>query len=207
MGLELGAGGIRLRPDGEPLAVILEECISVWGGPKNEIDQLLKEYWGAVGVDVSLKTVSCSLFRQHAANNELDIPNWATGGFYDVIIHSNQGAFLPPWSNFGAGLLWAQWWSSDGASGEEPPAEVKELYDLADQFKQTLTGSDEYLRVGKELVSAHLRGLYTIGTVCCGRWPMLVSNNVGNYLRGDPPWGHQYGHWGLFEIDQWFELQ
>ena len=41
---------------------------------------------------------------------------------------------------------------SHGAQGIEPPDDIKPLWDLTDKWKSSLPGSDDYIKLGQQLV-------------------------------------------------------
>src|SRR5690606_22909090 len=49
MGLEMGPDGVRMRPDGQPLNIVLWDAIN-----RITMSELVAEYWEAVGVGVQI---------------------------------------------------------------------------------------------------------------------------------------------------------
>ncbi|GAI79621.1 unnamed protein product, partial [marine sediment metagenome] len=45
----------------------------------------------------------------------------------------------------------------------EPPEEVKNYYKLIDEFTVTRPGSEEYLKLGKKLLTIQVENLWAIG--------------------------------------------
>ena len=63
MGLERGADGWRIRPDGAPLQIIFSAPFG--SGPwRTELVELIKGYWAEVGVDLLLDPIDGTLFRE-----------------------------------------------------------------------------------------------------------------------------------------------
>ena len=54
----------------------------------------------------------------------------------------------------------------------------------ADAFRATVPGSDEYMRLGRELLDMNVRGLYAIGTVGLEPMPVVIKNHVRNVPSG-----------------------
>jgi hypothetical protein len=111
--------------------------------------------------------------------------------------------FHPPFQA-GSGVLWSDWHNSGGESGEEPPAEIKELFDLVTKWQALPMGSPEYIAAGKELIRKNLEGMYAIGTVAMAPSALLLDKDIVNMPTGELVFSHDFGYWGLFEQDQWF---
>jgi peptide/nickel transport system substrate-binding protein len=79
------------------------------------------------------------------------------------------------------GPAFGTWYKSAGEMGEEPPAYLREVQELYDQYKATVD-PDEQIRIGKLIVRKATEGLFTIGTV--GQTPALtvVKNNFHNVM-------------------------
>jgi len=203
MGLEIGADGWRQRPDGQPLIIFFEYCQQA--GPV-EIHELVKDYWETVGVQIRLKELSTEAWRARVAANEQDIAVWHTDyGLEPQLIAAPYQLYPPfgPGTDQLLGVTWRDWYTTDGESGEEPPDDVKRLFELAEQFKTQLPGSDEYLAIGKEMVQIHLDNLFLIGTVGLAPKALVVSNRLGNtgaYVVGRTDYFYAYPYRG----DQWF---
>ena len=180
IGLEVGDNGVRTRPDGEPLRVIL------WDAIKNiTMSELVAEYWEAVGVDVEINPSTRDAFQQALVANEVQASVW----FADVVserdMYTRPIWFRPPYgldaTPVGGGLAWRNWWLTDGAEGEEPPEYYLEQMELADKWQSTVAGTDEYFELGTQLVGRTVEQMLQIGTV--GETPMIYirSNRVHNF--------------------------
>jgi len=95
------------------------------------------------------------------------------------------------------------WKTSEGKSGEEPPSWVKRLWEIADEFKTVVPGSERYMELGKEMIAINLENLVVIGTL--GEIPLItvVSNRLGNV----PEWKVNttyYGYAYPYRADQWY---
>jgi len=202
MGLKKGEDGIRRRPDGKKLTVLWEYTLQyVWSA---EFPALIAEYWRSVGVNVLLKEVNTQLTRDKQKSNTLDITSeWMVP--YEPNLLSTPKLFVPPYASAWPimGLPWMDWKTSDGKSGEEPPAWVKRLWVIADEWVTLVPGSDRYMELGKELIKINLDNLVVIGTL--GNVPLItvVSNSLGNV----PNWtvnSYYYGYAYPYRADQWY---
>ncbi len=184
MGLKDTDGdGVRERPDGKPLIVRI--VYSNQGAPVR-LHELVRDYWGAVGVRVDLKEVSSDEYRAAANNNELDLTVWKNDGTSGPAISQDISRLVPPFGfyfNPGTGFLWARWKRTGGKEGIEPPDEVKRLWELAEKFIQLPLGSEESNRIGAEIVDIHVKNLWKIGTVGNVPGPVYHKNILRNFPR------------------------
>ncbi len=204
MGLEWDADGeYRLRPDGKRIAVVFP--YRELEGPKQRINELAQEYWKAIGIDVTLKQVSSKLFWEMVNANEVDLGgkhldmNTVTGLYSCTFCR-----FRPSWG-VSNGRPWQTWYNTDGAQGEEPPPDVKELFELSDQWLTMPPNTDEWRALGKELMKRNVEGMYQVGTVGMGPQPVLVANNLHNIPDEGSWWYDWFAVWFAgYHADQWY---
>lgn len=184
MGLADSDGdGVRERPDGKPLVVRI--VYSNQGAPVR-MHELIRDYWGAVGVRVDLKEVTSDEYRASANNNDLDLTVWKNDGISAPAISQDPTHLIPPFGDYfnpGTGFEWAAWKQSGGTEGIEPPEDVKRLYELAEKFLQVPLGSEESNRIGHEIVEIHVKNLWKIGTVGNVPAPVYHRNDLGNFHK------------------------
>ena len=181
MGLTDADGdGTLERPDGKPLVVRL--VYSSQGVPVKMME-LVRDYWTAVGVRVDLKEVTSDEYRASGNNNDLDLTTWKYDGNAGPTISQDTTVFVPPFGDFfnpGTGAKWAAWKQTGGAEGIEPPADIKKLWDLSEQFIQVEFGSDASNAIGAEIVKIHTDNMLKIGTVGDIVAPFLWRNDLQN---------------------------
>lgn len=189
----------RLRPDDETLAITID-TINAEEYPT--ISQLVKEYWEKVGVKTVVKIEEGSLFFTRKVAGEMDASCW--GGS-----HSEFGAYqdamegMGPVHNEGATEAWKEWVRTEGKSGEEPPEEARRVYELLDEWQQTLTGTEKYMKLAKEALTIVVENLWNIGTVGLVPRPVIIKNGIGNTPE-DGTWDWQYRRFLPYSGDQWF---
>ena len=202
MGLKKGADGIRMRSDGKPLTILWEYTLQyVWSA---EFPALIAEYWQNVGVNVLLKEVNTQLCREKQKANTLDITSEWMAPYEPSMISSPQ-LFVVPYASFWPimGTPWMDWKTSDGKSGEEPPSWVKRLWEIADEFKTVVPGSERYMELGKEMIAINRENLVVIGTLGEIQLITVVNNRMGNV----PQWKINttyYGYAYPYRADQWY---
>jgi len=178
--IDSNGDGVVERPDGKPLVVRL--VYSSQGVPVKMME-LVRDYWTAVGVRVDLKEVTSDEYRASGNNNELDVTTWKYDGNAGPTISQDVTVFIPPFGDYfnpGTGFGWAAWKESDGAEGVEPPADIKQLWDLAEKFIQVEMGSEESNRIGAEITKIHSDNMLKIGTVGDIVAPFLYRNDLKN---------------------------
>ena len=196
--------GFRLRPDGETLFINFQAFVpeDTW----RRIGELVTSYWNDVGVKSQYKIIDAGLRDQLRDANEFIVG----GHGFDTTDIGDYGTgynnYLPHWSQRGSGVPWETWFDTDGEEGEEPPPEIQELHDLADQLLAVPFGSEEWLALGKELYTKEFEGLYMIGTIQRPPQPLLFRTNLRNTPPNDTQaqWSWSYRQWVMFMPEQWY---
>ncbi|MGQ9629446.1 MAG: ABC transporter substrate-binding protein [bacterium] len=171
--------GFRLRPDGKTLEVVLE-----FAGGEELPDpiELAKEYWERIGIKVNVKADERSLYQVRAQAGEIEIGSWSFSASLanaDSLLGIGYGAAWAP--------LWTLWYTSGGKSGEEPPPEVKRIFELWDRI--TVTPDDEERnRLFKEIINIHKENLWVIGMVGEAPRSGVIKNNFRN-VKENAPYG------------------
>ncbi len=195
------ADGFRMAPDGTSFKVFWEFSLQFTRSP--EFPVLIAENWRTVGVNVLLKEIPTTLLRQKENLNELDISmEWDLPFEWNLI--SEVVTYSPPWgaSTPLTGKPWMTYWETDGAEGEEPPAWAARLREVGSLFQNAKQGSDEYNRLGAEMVKLNLENMVIIGTA--GSVPQI--NVVSNKLANTPDWNlnaYRVGFAYPYQADQW----
>ncbi|MBN1537399.1 MAG: ABC transporter substrate-binding protein [Anaerolineales bacterium] len=174
--------GWRLRSDGKRLVIFLNYTIQ---SVSSDAMNLVKSYWEAVGVKVELKEIATEAYRSMVSNNDHDIATFTSGTVLEPMFISNQYRFTPPFGDKVlepiTGLPWAEWMASDGASGIEPSDDVKRLFELTQQFKVSLPGSEEYVKTGQEIGDIHMNNMWLIGVLGSPPSVMITKERLGNF--------------------------
>jgi peptide/nickel transport system substrate-binding protein len=175
IGLPVGADGYRTFADGSPLQLVIET--SYTSGTQLDGIELVAENWRAIGLNTSVETMSRDVYWPRAGANEVMIAVWSTDrGLVPMIDPIYQFPFDErSWMAPAFGI----WYKSQGADGEEPNPELKELMDLYDQYRASID-PDEQLAIAKELVRKTTMGLNVIQTAGMSPGPVVVKNNFHN---------------------------
>ena len=177
MGLKKGPDGIRLRPDGKKLSLVIE-CVA--DPRRTKPLELVVGYWRAIGIDASLKSWERSLYEQRDAANLVQIKTWDNFDrqFPNFILDPRR---VVPYAT-GSDVPfteYARWYATGGKQGEKPPEEFRRLQELWD-IARTTPDPKERDRAAREIVKLHKENIFLIGTVA--RMPFLViaKNNFRN---------------------------
>jgi peptide/nickel transport system substrate-binding protein len=171
------------RPDGKPFVIRL--IYSNQGAPV-KLHELVRDYWGDIGIRIDLKEVSSDEYRAAANNNDLEVTTWKNDGVSAPTISQDFTAFVPPFGDYfnpGNGFGWAAWKTSGGKEGIEPPADVKKLYSLAEKFIQYPLNTSESNKIATEIMDIHVKHLWKIGTVGEIVNPIVHRNDLGNFKK------------------------
>ncbi|ARE38806.1 Oligopeptide ABC transporter, periplasmic oligopeptide-binding protein [Rhodovulum sp. P5] len=179
MGLERGGDGMRMRPDGKPLAI---RIVFASQGTASQLHELTAGYWNDLGVQVDVREVTSDEYRAAANANEVDVLTWKNDGVSGPNISQDVTDAIFPGDPFNpkGHADWATWIETDGASGTEPPAYIKRLFAAAAEFTKHPLGSDESNKLGAEIMQIHLDNMIKIGVVADIPEPIVYANALKN---------------------------
>ncbi|MFD0979098.1 ABC transporter substrate-binding protein [Tropicimonas aquimaris] len=179
MGLARGSDGVRMRPDGKPLAI---RIVFASQGTASQLQELVSGYWSDLGIQVDIREVTSDEYRAAANANEVDVMTWKNDGVSGPNISQDVTDALFPGDPFNpkGHADWATWIETDGAQGTEPPADIQRLFAAATEFTQHPLGSDESNALGAEIMKIHLDNMIKIGVVADIPEPIVYSNALKN---------------------------
>jgi peptide/nickel transport system substrate-binding protein len=197
MGLdERDDDGFRLGPDGERFTVPFE--LHDHAEETIPMGELFAEHWINVGVQTTVRPVDASVASERRELNELmagtrplHYPIWGSAGWDD---------YLP---GYYVGPLWQEWYETYGESGEEPPDEIKELFDLHADFMIAPVGSPEFDQVRDAIVAHHAEHIWNFCPVQRLYLPTFWTSRIKNVPEGRDK-GDLYGIIATFSMEQWY---
>jgi peptide/nickel transport system substrate-binding protein len=135
--------GVRLGPGGRPIRFTVEVATDFRPDQIDALD-MVSRYWKKVGVDMNVKAEDRSLFYERKEANKHDAVVWpGDSGLLDAMLDPRW--YIPTNRVESAhGVLWARWYDSDGADGEEPPESVKKGFALYDRLLATPEKKGQY---------------------------------------------------------------
>jgi len=167
----------RLRPDGKVLRFIIPFSVESAWGMAGVINELVRENWKDIGVDMLSKEVGRSTRTVLLETNDFDMwINWGDAASNAMIFwdqHFVTGSWCPEWDD---------WRRSGGQEGTEPIAEVRRNIERWTQMRTT-TDDDERIRLGKEIMRSQAENLWEIGTVSDLIKPLIARKNLRNVIN------------------------
>jgi peptide/nickel transport system substrate-binding protein len=144
--------------------------------------ELIAQNWRDVGVNTTIKEVTSDEFRAAQSANTLDIGMWLKSQPAGSILGDSE-IWVPPFDGYfdvRTGMLWAEYLSSDGANGVEPPAWVADLKAALDTYQSSQPGSDASIAAAQSMVEIMTGQVLFIGTINAPS-PVYHSNKLMNF--------------------------
>ncbi|MCX7918216.1 MAG: ABC transporter substrate-binding protein [bacterium] len=195
--------GYRLRPDGKRLFLI-NDVFASWF-LNMEVQDMVKEYWRDIGIQVIPRPVATSLWVTRVAGAQFQLATYMSfNGSYgvDPIL---QPFVYPISSSSYWGPLWGLWFATDGKAGEEPPPPVKELMVIRDKVRAE-PNMDKRIALNKLAFKIRAENLWDIGIV---NEPPLSTGRflvIHNTMRNVPETGLYDGNFIYYHPASWFKI-
>ncbi|WP_417812586.1 ABC transporter substrate-binding protein [Thalassospira alkalitolerans] len=169
--------GFRLGPDGERFTLVFLVA-DVFGFQYPDVMEIVAEQAAEVGLDIQVRATDRARLNEVASKGEHDgyIYN-CPGGLVDA--YANPDCYLPRPTIIHWAPEWAAW-GVDHSTGEEPPAEIKVLFEAYDGVTSTAdpAAQEEALKKVIEMATSQL---YTIGIRQVDGAFGIARNNLRNY--------------------------
>jgi len=128
---------------------------------------------------------------QRAKTNKVAMNVWWGDKATDVYFLSGDVRQFAPISSPGQEMYfapeWHRWYITNGKAGEEPPEEIKQLYEWRDRMMATMD-EEEKIQLGKKILASQAENIWQIGTVGMVPHPYIVNKHLRNvpekYLHG-----------------------
>lgn len=169
-----GADGMRLGPDGKRFVFTIE-YVADYRSEWSPMLELVQGYVRAVGVDARLRNVTRNAMLDRTTANQHDATVWQGDAGLSMLLAPAD--FIGTLNYFAA--LWAQWYNSGGAEGEEPPEETRRQMELYDRILLS-TDPDEQGELLTEILRISREQFYHIGTVRETQLYTIVANQLRN---------------------------
>lgn len=200
---EKNGDGIRLRPDGEPIRLVIQAP----AGRQNRIDasEQVAGYWTDVGIQTTVTVQSRELHQERRLARDFDVWLWsALGGTTNHVLF-DPGTYLPYSldTNSTWAMDYAEWRVSGGESGREPEGDMRRAMELFDDV--LVTGDpDRQAELMREIIAIAADNLWVIGIA--PRPPEFAVANTA--LRNIPvAFGDSLEAPGVFHPESWYFSQ
>ncbi|WP_147915372.1 ABC transporter substrate-binding protein [Ruania zhangjianzhongii] len=198
LGLTMGTDGVRQRPDGEPLALVLMYVESSAGISPADAYGMVRRNWADIGVKLDLRPVDGGLYGELRGSNDFDIDG-TTIPTDDFDLEPVW--FIPTASNSHSAPGYGGWYASAGAEGMEPPQDIKDLMDRWDDLRTAETDEDR-IAAGQAITSQHEEQIYAIGLVALPFTPVIVAGDLHNVRDDEPQLSYYKGREGITKPEQ-----
>ncbi len=176
MGLSTrNAEGVRLRPDGRPLALFIEATNTYW--VPSEVVQRVADGWTAVGVKTVLRLQARPLWQTRVDAMMHDVSVWT--GADEIYPLMDPRWFFPSDAGALQALDYARWFRTEGAQGEPPPPDIRRCMELFRRIEQTVD-PDEHVRLFRRIIDLNEENLWIIGLVSYVPQIVLVKDGFLN---------------------------
>ena len=200
LGLTMGSDGVRERPDGKPLALVIMFEESSAGISPADAYGMVQRSWADIGVQLDLRPVDGGLYGELRWSNDFDIDGTSipTDDF-DL----EPVWFIPTARNSHSAPGYGGWYASAGAEGMEPPQEIKDLMDHWDDLRTAETDEDR-IAAGQAITRQHEEKVYAIGLVALPFTPVIVASDLHNVRDDEPQLSYYKGREGIAKPEQIF---
>ena len=184
MGMDQRDGdGYRMSPAGEAFTLYIE--VAPVRPDMIPVTELIVDHLGTFAdIRAELRQEDPNVKNERIANNETQASiHWIQS--YQWRPGMNQEyASSSQWC-----ASWRAWLNTGGASGTEPPAKVKRLYEILVARKATVPYSEEDLALVDELFSLHYDNVWILPMIENVLRPTIFSADFGNVATGGTQMG------------------
>lgn len=196
------SGGWRLGPDGKRFRIPLD--VQDFQADWIPMSELYAEQWKKVGVFTTTKQIDGTVATDRAQNNQiqaggknLSYPIWDSAVWTDYM----------PGDDYGP--LWQTWYDSQGKDGEEPPDDVKLVFDEHEKMVAATPGSAKAKAAHDKIVKLHHDNLWYFCPVERHYAPTFWTPHVENVPKGGFNQklftkDETFGLLGIMSLEQWY---
>jgi peptide/nickel transport system substrate-binding protein len=189
----------RLRPDGRPLQIVLESTEEF-----TPMGEMVAEMWTAVGVKTDYKQNERTFARERYLTNERDAQCFTFDAVAEFALRADPSKIRPAFvrDELGFAPQYRQWYDTNGATGEEPPQDLKDLRALVDEWIVLSPTNPQYVEKGRQMLDIFTKKVWYIGLTVAPR-VIIISNKLGN-TPTEGTFANDYSFWYPFRGDAWY---
>lgn len=201
---ERNSKGLRLRPDGKPLEIIIHTA----GESTEETDilELIHDSWLKLGIKIYTKPSQREVFRERVFSGEAMMSIWSglenglpTADMSpDELAPTRQDQFQWP--------KWGQYYETKGEVGEKPDIdEAIELAELNNQWRLA-TATSEREKIWQKMLDIFCEQVFTIGIINTVPQPIVINRDLVNVPEQAIYAWKPTSYFGVYHPDIfWFE--
>ncbi len=187
--------GWRLRPDGKELSIII--ALTGEFGQFIPVTELVREHWRALGIKAEMRVMERTYLGTFVNSSQHQVYAWMCDVMTEGCLVAGQGTYfnpavLGPWCP-----EWSLWLKTNGEQGEEPPQEVKQIYEWAMELPHVTP--EERVNLIQNLGDMYAENVWMIGTIGMVGKPVIANVHLGNILEtsgsDDAAWAGVRNHW------------
>lgn len=191
---------VRLMPNGKEFNVVLETIEEF-----APVSEMVVEYWNAVGVKTQLKQQERTYYLERGKTGDRDVQVFTLDSVAEFNLRSTGFSRLRPGNAFDDlefMSAYKDWFTSDGASGEEPPKEIIDIHDDCLRFSTLKPTDPEYAELGKSILERLSKQVWMIGVSVSPRI-IIISNQLEN-TPTEGTFANDYNFWKPYRGDTWY---
>ena len=183
--------GFRLGPDGKRFEIRFDIVQS--DEDLLPIGELVAEYWSKVGVYTTATNMDSALYGpKWAANEVMATAGWGTHDLWPYAYTDYTD--IPSFE-------WQKWYSTGGEEGEEPPAEIKEIYANHKKLITLPVGEAESLAAYEAILKSYRDNIWMFIPVEHSYYPTFFTPRMRNVPTGMTD---TMGIVTMHSAEQWF---
>lgn len=166
--------------------------------------ELVARNWSDIGVETQIKEVTSDEYRSAQSANQLQVLSWVVGQPAGTTLGDNQ-LWVPPYSDyFGIrpAMGWAEYVSSNGAAGVEPPAWAQDVMTDLATYQSSVPGSEASNAAAAGMVEKMTGNMLILGTVLAPA-PIYFDKDLKNVPEFKTS-SYEYYRTYPYRPQQWF---
>lgn len=184
LGMDRGSDGMRTRPDGSPLSLVVISRLDLAGVSFADTLNRVVGYWAEVGINLTHNAMDNTLYTETYMSNEFDIDA------SDVMKTDNFDMepvwFVPISAGSHSCPAYGMWYQSSGEDGLEPTDDFKALLQTWESLESAPT-DEARIEAGLSIAQQHIDNLYVIGVIGQPFQPAAVANRIQNVRDDEEP--------------------
>lgn len=175
---ERDSDGLRLRPDGEPLEIVIHSA----GESTEETDilELVHDSWLKLGIKIYTKPSQREVFRERIFSGEAMMSIWSGIETGQPTADMSPAELAPTRQDQYQWPKWGQYHETKGETGEPPDMkDVQALFELNRSWRRSVDVSERE-EIWETMLEIFCEQVYSIGIVNSVPQPIVVNRSLKN---------------------------